>query len=177
MEREIAYLRSREDVPVPETRRPPRPAEDFYDRYDGRRTSPRPANPPGYDSSYSRDREPSYRGGAGAGGGGAGGIGGSGGAGGMSGRGGFYTRQSPTGDFSRGATNEGSYRDPVSYPSQYSGGGSLGNSYARSAPTVGYGGAGGKGGSGLNSSLPPGWPSGDDKPTNRAPFTNPGPWS
>ena len=157
MEREIAMLRTREGDMLDSRRRSSIDyPHDSYDRREAYRRSPQP--PPNY-QSYPRDREDSYRGG-----------------GDDRGRGrGYYGRQSPPRDYSRGSSGDiGSYRDSVSYPSQFSGG-----SYGRSIPTVGYGESGlGKGGGGPNSSLPPGWPDDHDKSiVNRPPFATAGPWS
>lgn len=142
MEREISMLRSQQEGGV--SRR--------QDVNRDHRSPPPSLNSHGYDS-YSRDRDPPYRG-----------------SNGDRGRG-YYGRQSPP-EPSRGPSGDG-YREPVSYPSQFTtgrGGGS------RSIAPVGYGG----GGSGKSSVTPPGWPSGgSDKSSapNRPPFANTGPWS
>lgn len=158
MEREIALLRSNE---ADSRKPPPRMLDSHHDSYDRRggeggyhRRSP----PLNYDS-YPREREP-YRE---RGGSDRGAVGGGG-------RGGVYSRLSPvSGD--RGS--DGPYREPVAYPSQYTGSSGGGG---RNPPGVGYSSQSSKGSGG---SLPPGWPSGihDKSNANRPPFTNTGPWS
>ena len=194
MEREIAMLRSQDTGSYGSDSRKPRVSSEMsHDSYDRRgdgggyhnRRSPGGVglnSHGGYDSySSSRDRDLAYRGGERGGGGGGGPIGGGGGGGGGSGRG-IYSRLSPPpGDHHHhhtrgsGGSGDSSYRESVSYPTQF---GSGGSSYgSRNAPAVvGYGSQGGKG----SGSLPPGWPSSDHHEkanANRPPFTNTGPWS
>lgn len=180
MEREIAMLRSNQDTTAATVydSRKPRISGDSYDRrerdsYDSRRDEYRRSPPPvplhsrggGYDS-YSRDREPSYRG-----------SGSDRGSGVSNGRG-YYNRQSPSRDLS--ARGSDGYRDQVSYPAHFN---SSSGNYTRNSPTVGYGSVGGGGGSGSmgksSAPTPPGWPPGsqDKSNPNRPPFTNTGPWS
>lgn len=124
-------------------------------KYDSYRPSPPPSyNSHGYDS-YSRDRDPSYRGGSGDRDRGLGGM--------SSGRG-YYNRPSPP-EPSRVSA------DTISYPPLNSGVGG----FSRSTATVGYGSAG----AGKSSVVPPGWPSGgsDKSNANRPPFATSGPWS
>lgn len=167
MEREIAMLRSNQDSPASYDSRKPRVSGDSYDRrerdsYDRRDEYRRsPPMPRGYDS-YSRDREPSYRGSSSDRGSGV-----------SNGRG-YYNRQSPSRDLARGSDG---YRDQVSYPAHFNSGTS---NYNRNSPTVGYGSVGGSGSLGKSSApTPPGWPPGsqDKSNPNRPPFTNTGPWS
>ena len=162
MEREIAMLRTHE-VDVSRKGRgggPEPPHHDSYDRRDSYRRSPGGPHG-GYGDSYDRrDREQSYHRGGERGGNHGNGNGRSGG---------IYSRLSPPPGHPRGSGGgDGAYREHVSYPAQYGG-----NYGGRSAPGVGYSSQGGKG-----NALPPGWPSGSEKVnSNRAPFSNSGPWS
>lgn len=188
MERELAMLRSREgDVlnskPVhhPPPPPPPAPMESHHDRDGYSRRSPGPTHSSigssSYQSSYSRDSRSN-------------GLYGGDHLGADRNRG-YYNHNSPpreytTRSYASGGSSGGltggagsSYRDPVSYPSQYgtnSTGGSGGYSSRSSAPSVGYGGSASA--SKAKTSLPPGWPPSDTKSMNRAPFSvGGGSWS
>lgn len=170
MERELAYLREREDGS-----RHHQPDTGSCDRYDNYRRGNSPGHPP-RDSNYMSRKEPTYDSGRG------------------DGRGrGYYNRPDP-GPRAPGGGGD-SYRENISYPmqgganrydrrdeppSQYRGSGGYNRSGPMPAPNVGYGG----GGSQANKSSgpgapPPGWPSSayDKSNVNRAPFTNSAPWN
>ena len=162
MERELALLRSREeDVPHPSMDS----RERERDRY-RRPPGPLPSlSSSGYQSSYLRERDngASFYHGSSSGGR-------PGGIGDRDRDRSYYSHGSPPREYTtRGLL--GSYRDTVSYPSQYTSGG-----YNRSSTTVGYSGGSGSANEsrGSSSSVPPGWMS-DDKPVaSRPPFST---WS
>jgi len=94
-----------------------------------------------------------------------------------------YATRGYSGSSTSGSNAANTYREPVSYPTQYgsnnnSGFGSGSGRYSTtrsSAPSVGYGGTASA--TKTKSNVPPGWPSNDSKPVNRAPFSLGGPWS
>lgn len=172
MERELAYLREREDGPRHQ------PDTGSYERYDSYRRGNSPG-PPSRDANYSSRRDPGYdtsrvddRG-----------------------RGGYYNRSGPD-SMSRGLGSGDSFRENVSYPiqggtsrydrrdeppSQYGASVGYNRGGPMSAPSVGYGGSGGNPASkstGPGGIPPPGWPSSgyDKSNANRPPFANAAPW-
>lgn len=171
MERELSVLRAREGDVL--DAKPSRPPLDPHDRDIFYRRSPGPhpsLSASGYQSSYLRERESGNSYGSISGGG-------------VSDRSRYYGGNTPPREYTTrgfsGNAGSGSYRDPVSYPAQFSSSGSGGYG-SRGTPSVGYGHVGsgtGNSKSGLNSSLPPGWPSSDKPIVNRPPFSVGGPWS
>lgn len=97
-------------------------------------------------------------------------------------RGGYYVDRQPSPPLRSSGSGGNSYRDTISYPSYDRREGATssqyGANYSRSgsSPTVGYGG-GGSGSKSSSSNVPPGWPGADYDKSANAPFANTSPWS